>query len=253
MTRGIRHRFATLIVATSALCPAGAGAQQQADVKGVNPAENISRLEVAPKVDRKVGRVTVPSLAFKYDQALGPNFAFNLEVPLVGYRGPGQEAAGLGDVQFRVRYIRPFGPSFFGGGGVEFVTPSATADVLGRGKWQTNPTLVGVYAWSRQMFTAGVYKHFVSVDGQEDRSRINESNVRLLHAYSAPTGWWLLGDVRLEYDHVETRGRNRRTLVPEIESGMMLGPGTSLALRMGTTLIDRTTDFAVSGSLKWFF
>lgn len=249
----MQSRFTTLLAALTALCTTGAGAQQQTDVKGVNPAENISRLEVAPKFDRKVGRVSVPSLAFKYDQALGPNFAFNLEMPLVGYRGPGREEAGLGDVQFRMRYIRPFTSSVFGGGGVEFVTPTATADVLGRGKWQVNPTLVGVYAWSRQVFTAGVYKQFISVDGQADRRQINESNIRLLHAYSAPAGWWLLGDLKLEYDHVETRGHNRRTLVPEIETGMMLGPATSMSLRVGTTLIDRTTDFAVSGSLKWFF
>jgi hypothetical protein len=244
---------AVVLAATSALWAVAASAQQQTEVKGVNPAENISRLEVIPKYDRKVGSISVPSLAFKYDQAVGPHFAFNLEVPLVGFRGQGREEGGLGDVQFRVRYIRPLAQKVFGGGGAEFVAPSASADVLGRGKWQVNPTLVVVHAWSRQVFTAGVYKHFISVDGQDDRRKINESNIRLLQGYSDAGGWWVLGDLKFEYDHVETRGRNRRTLVPEVEAGIMLGPASSIAVRLGTTLIDRTSDYVASASMKWFF
>ncbi|WP_295447306.1 hypothetical protein [uncultured Thiodictyon sp.] len=78
--------------------PAAEGA-----VRGVNPKDNITKIELLYKYDAYTHGVAVNSLTLKYDRALSFAWGFNIEAPLPSYRGFGVAYTGLGDIQARLR------------------------------------------------------------------------------------------------------------------------------------------------------
>ena len=258
---------ATASYGETAPAPAAGGT-----VRGVNPKDNITKVELLYKYDAYTHGVSVNSLTLKYDRALSAAWGFNIEAPLPSYRGFGVADAGLGDIQARLRYVKTFGPLSLIAG-AELVAPTATAATLGRGKWQANPVVAAVYAVTPQVFTFFGLKQFWSFAGDSHRVTINETQPRLLTACTSKAGWWALADVK----YTKSWECSPRSLVTadgdleppsqpvgagcmrpqaldvEFELGQMLGPRTGVFARVGTSFLDSTRDFGVNLGFRHIF
>jgi hypothetical protein len=223
-----------------------AHARDDGTAKGVNPKDNITKFDVILKSDVLERDVRIRSLSFKYDRALGPNWGAQMEVPLIRFESPMLDDSGLGDLQVRARYVTTSGAVSYLAAG-ELVAPTASGDALGLGKWQLNPVIGAVFAVSRNAFVYAGYKHLWSFAGDDERPDVNASQPRVLAAYTAPQGWWVLGDLKYTRDH-EVR---LETLDSEAEVGTMLSPTTAISLRLGTSSLDsaRLSTISLNGRI----
>jgi len=239
-------------IATASLLLAGlalpAQAREEEIARGVNPKDNISKVDLIYKRDNMTGDASVQSLSFKYDQALNADWGVNVELPTVKYSSPLLNQSGLGDVQFRIRKVTNFsqGALILGG---EAVAPTASHDTLGLGKWQLNPVVGFVYSFTPTTFVYAGYKHLYSVGGDSARPDINMSQPRVLMAYTSPKGWWVLADFKY------TRDLNARNdlLDNELEVGQMLTRNMALSARIGLPRLDTTRTFGFSVDARYIF
>jgi hypothetical protein len=234
--------------ALAALLTAAVGlpaqAQDEGSPPGVNPKDNLTKIDVIYTHDEFENDVAIDSVALKYDRALGPKWGTNVELPVVDFSAPGLGETGLGDTNFRLRYVDNRGRIAWIGG-LEAVVPTASEDVLGSGKWQLNPTGGMVLALSQTAFLFFGYKHVFSVAGDDDRADLNQSQPRLIGAITSPQGWWVLGDLKYTHDW----DAESDTLDIEGEFGRMLSRRMALSLRAGTATLDSTKEYKVS--LNW--
>jgi len=223
-------------------------AREEEIARGVNPKDNISKVDLIYKRDNMTGDASVQSLSFKYDQALNADWGVNLELPTVKYSSPLLNEAGLGDVQFRIRKVTNFeqGALILG---AEAVAPTASHDALGLGKWQLNPVMGFVYSFTTTTFLYMGYKHLYSVGGDSARPDINMSQPRMLAAYTSPKGWWVLADLKYTRDH-NTRND---LLDTELEVGQMLTHNMALSARIGAPRLDTTRTFGFSVDARYIF
>ena len=90
---------------------------------------------------------------------------------------------------------------------MESVFPTATADPLGDGKFQLNPSAVAVYAFSKQTFAALVAKQMFTIGGGSGRHDITRGQYRLIKDRIAPLhGVLLLPEPRGWEDGAPLRG-----------------------------------------------
>lgn len=215
---------------------------EDVEVKGVSPKDNITKTELFYKLDALDDDQTIQSLVLKYDYAFDAAWGVNAELPLVRYDGFGIGETGIGDTNLRVRYVAPLG-GVSALAGAELVLPTATDDVLGRGKWQTNLVVGAVYPFAPTTFVYAGYKHVRGFGGADDRPDIHESQPRFIAAYTSPAGWWALGDAKLTHSWESDR---TTTLDLEVEAGTMLGPTTAVWIRGGTSALDSNRDFGLT-------
>ncbi|MCU0252007.1 MAG: hypothetical protein MUE61_17555 [Vicinamibacterales bacterium] len=210
---------------------APAQTHQSGEARGVNPADNITKVEVLPKltVTDDAGGISVVTTTLKFDRAIQGKFGINLEVPLSRFESPFGSSNGLSDMNLRGRAQFRFG-RWTSIVGVEGVLPTATSDMLGTGKWQLNPTVALVYPLSKQVFVAVVGKQLLSVAGDSNRDDIRQGYYRALTAYSSPKGWWILADPQLYVDYARA-GRTDMSIEGEV--GKMVGPMTGAWVRAG--------------------
>lgn len=223
---------AAVVVAAVLLAGSGATSRAQAEeARGVNPADNLSKFELLPRlvVIDDAGGVSTATFTFKYDRAIQGTYGVNVELPLARFESPGAARNGIGDLNVRGRAQVKTGPLVWIGG-IETVWPVASDDALGAGKIQVNPTAVGVYAFSKSVFAAGIAKQYISVAGDEDRADISQGQYRMLAAYSTPQGAWFLLDPQLWVDYENDR---RSEFAIEVESGKMLSGTVGAWLRGG--------------------
>jgi hypothetical protein len=247
----MKRKLGVVVVLAVALLPLSAPAQDSSgfSAPGVNPKDNITKIEVLYKHDGFEHGAAVNSLTFKYDQALNKEWGFNVEAPLVHYKGFGLQEAGLGDLQARLRYVKSFGQVSVLAG-AELVAPTASDDTLGRGKWQSNPVIGAVYAFSPQIFAFAGYKHFWSFAGDDERAAVNDSQPRFIMAYTDPKGWWLLGDVKYTKSWESPQPEVVDT---ELEIGQMLGRSTGVWVRGGTSFLDTSREFGINLGIRQIF
>lgn len=241
--------LAFLSLALSALWLSAAHPAEQEAAPGVNPRDNISKVELLYKYDHFDLGGSIDSWTFKYDKALDKQWGFNVELPFIMYEGFGIEDAGVGDIQGRVRYVNTVGQMSFLAG-AELVVPSATGDTLGRGKWQANPVAGVVLALSQTTFVFAGYKHFFSFAGEGDRPDIDESQPRLLAGYTDPAGWWAIADGKYTKSWQSDR---TETLDLEVELGQMVAPTTGVWIRAGTAFLDSDRDFGINLGMRNIF
>ena len=237
------------LAALLALSIGSAASAQEA--RGVNPADNLTKIELLPKltvIDDGAG-VSVATLTLKYDRAIRGRFGVNVELPLARFEAPVGSRNGIGDMNVRGRAQWKKGRAVFIGG-AEIVLPTASADALGLGKVQLNPVAVGVYAFSRSVFAAGIAKHFFSIAGDDERAPVRQGQYRALVAYSSPKGWWLLGDPQLWVDFDQD---NRTELALEVEAGKMVAPTVGVWVRGGGHAAGswNRQDWTVSGGIRF--
>lgn len=207
---------------------------------GVNPRDNLNKNEIFYRYDHlDLGDYT-QSMALKYDKAFNKSYGVNIEVPIVNFKGFGLESTGLGDVQGRVRYIKPITHGTLIGG-AEIVFPTASEDILGRGKYQFNPAIGMVYQLLETSFVYIGYKHLFSVSGDKTKADIDESQPRLLAAYTSIAGWWTLSDLK----YTKNWNSDQEEMDYDQEFGLMLNRNIGTWLRAGTSWLDSDRDFSV--------
>jgi hypothetical protein len=226
-------------------------AEHDAVVRGVNPADNISKYEILPKFTRLSDQndISVSSLTLKYDLAIRKVYGINVELPLSQFSSSFSDASGNGDINIRGRYQTSSG-RWSGIVGAELVVPLASDDQLGSGKWQTNPVVSAVYAFSAQSFGVLVAKQFFSIAGDNGRADIRQGQYRIIFANTSKSGWWVLLDPQLYVDYTNN---NRAEFGPEIEIGKMVGQTTGLWLRGGGHAAgswDRQ-DYSIGGGVRF--
>lgn len=204
-------------------------------VKGVNPADNVTKMELLPSlnvIDAK-GKPSVTTLGLKYDKELYKIFGINLELPLSHFSGYGVADNGIGDLRVRGRAQYRFGRNVFIGA-TEFVLPTATADTLGTRQYTFDPTLAYVYAFSPNFFTALVGKQFISLYNLEPEKYqdTNQTQVRMLVGYLSNNGWWAALDPQVWVNNED----GRIEYLMEGEVGTMLNRTTGVWTRIGKRL-----------------
>ncbi len=220
-----------LVVISLVVVAAAAPRAWSTEARGVNPADNLTKFELLPKLTvlDDAGGVSTSTFTLKFDRAIHGRYGINVELPLARFEGFGTGRNGIGDLNVRARAQARTG-SWVWIGGFETVWPVASDDVLGTGKVQVNPTAVGVYAFSKSVFAAGVAKQYISVAGDEDRADISQGQYRMLAAYSTSKGAWFLLDPQLWVDYENDR---RSEFAIEVESGKMLSGTVGAWLRGG--------------------
>ena len=248
-----RRMVPLLLSAASLGSPGSARATETAEggVRGVNPADNLTKFEVQPRlgVINDAAGISTTTLTLKYDRAIQGRFGVNIELPLARFEGAGLSANGIGDVNLRGRYQTSLGPTIVIVG-AEAVLPAASDDLLGTGKWQLNPTLAMVYPLGKTTFLAGVVKSINSVAGEDDRPDLRQVQLRTLLGYSSPKGWWVLADPQY---FIDRREGDRAEFVFEAEYGRMIAQTTGIWLRAGGRLggsWDRS-DWTVGGGIRF--
>ncbi len=220
-------------------------------VKGVNPADNLTKFEVLPKFTMldDSNDISLWTTTLKYDRAIKGVWGINVELPLACFDSPLLDETGIGDLNIRGRYQHRAGSWTFIAG-LEAVLPIAAGDVLGTGKYQLNPTIVAVKSFSPQTFMAAIAKHSFSVAGDDDRDDIVTGQYRLIIAHTTKSGYWFLADPQLwvDYEH-----GSRVHFAPEVEVGRMITKTTGIWIRGGGHVAgdwDRE-DWNISGGIRF--
>lgn len=112
--------------------------------------------------------------------------------------GPGiaETEFGLGDFNpaFAFSPTKPIalapGVGLFWGAGPVFQLPTATAKLLGTGKWSAGPTFVAVLV-SKKVVTGFLVNNLWSFAGDEDRDRVNAMTLQPFFNFNLPEGWYL--------------------------------------------------------------
>lgn len=227
-------------------------ADDEVKARGVNPADNDTRLDVVIKNNWLRGSAGLFSTTLKYDQRLTPAFGLNIEMPVFGaFNSPiaGTDVRGVGDVFARLRYIHPIGRLSVGGA-LEAVFPTATAPALGLQAYQLNVAGLAVYAWSDTVITAVVGKAVQSI-GETDRGlRFQENTARLIQAFILPEARFVTFDVKYNWSTMNLREVWWET---QVEVGTMLDARTSASIALARRFGDRLDNGALSLTMKRFF
>jgi hypothetical protein len=248
-------------VAALALCSATVNGEEL-KARGVNPAENDTRVDVIFKYNWLNNRASIFTSTLKFDYRISQEIGFNVEMPVLGHFRSASPAPGIrglndtgvGDVFARLRYITPIGVTALGatsiGGAVEGVFPTASQPTLGGGTYQLNATALLVQAWSQTVITAVVAKAAQSVEELHGRPRAQENTARIVQAFILPRGMFVTLDGRYNWETI-----NRRDVWWEgqVEFGTMLDARTAASVALSRKWGDRADRGAVALTFKRFF
>jgi hypothetical protein len=251
------------VLLMGAMLPIGSMAQaEELKARGVNPAENDTRIDLIFKHNWLNNRASIFTSTLKFDYRISPEVGFNVEMPVLGHFRSASPAPGIrglndtgvGDVFARLRYITPIGVTALGatsiGGAVEAVFPTASERTLGSGVYQLNATALLVQAWSATAITAFVVKAAQSVEERHGRPRMQENTARIVQAFILPRGMFVTLDGRYNWETI-----NRRDVWWEgqVEFGMMLDARTAASVALSRKWGDREDRGAVALTFKRFF
>lgn len=222
-----------LTILTIALIAPNVLAAEDSDAaRGVNPADNLTKLEFLPQL-RAFGDSSITSLTFKYDHAIKRVFGINAELPILRYSGRGRSDNGIGDMTVRGRAQHTWGRHTLIGA-AEFLLPTATEDTLGAQQFTFDPILGYVYSFGHNVFGALVAKQFISLHNTDPdiAPDINQGQYRVLLGYASTKGWWFMADPQVWVNY-ET---GRQEFSAEFELGTMLNKTTGAWIRAGHRL-----------------
>jgi len=139
---------------------------------------------------------------------------------------PGQgDTFGFGDTQFWAFVAPPntVAPALIWGVGPTILFPTASANVLGGGKWGMGPAAAAIYdigPWEVGLLVSNVW----SFAGDRSRSAVNSMTIEQDLQYSWPSGWYLTYGPTVTADW--TASSSDRWTVP-------VGAGVGKALQIG--------------------
>ena len=100
------------ILGLFAMVMAAAAQEDGADgaVRGVNPADNLTKFEILPKFSSldDDARISLWTTTLKFDQAIQGRYGLNLELPLAAFTSPFLDRTGIGDLNISagIRFLR---------------------------------------------------------------------------------------------------------------------------------------------------
>jgi hypothetical protein len=137
---------------------------------------------------------------------------------------PGQgDTFGLGDTELSLFVSPPSTEALVWGFGPIILFPTASANVLGGGKWGSGPTAAAIYStgpWELGLLVNNVW----SFAGVRTRPAVNEMAIEQDIQYSWPSGWYLTYGPSITADW--TASSSDRWTVP-------VGAGVGKALQIG--------------------
>lgn len=253
----IVRRAALFAVVCLLAAPVSAGAQEKAKSDS-DPTKPIL-FSLRPEFFHAEGGVWRTQVVARYDQAVVRNrrwlggkrgMLFRLELPVATADAPGvSQATGLGDGYVQLLLIPRLSGRFAMVVGSGLILPTATADLLGGGKWTLAPTLVPVW------FVRGIglaylkIQDYVSVAGDAARPSVHFLLVTPTFIRTVGTRSWLLLDTETKTDWETDR--------TDVKSGVQLGhmrPGSiGLWLKPEVTWAgDRRGDWNLKTGLVWY-
>lgn len=131
--------------------------------------------------------------------------------------------SGLGDIQYLGLLGKNFPDGLVLAGGITTIFPTATHDSLGMGKWQAGPALVAAVL-KKKYILGGLYQHWWSFAGQDDRDDTNLSALQVFYFLNFPGGWQVGGSPVITANWMADQ--DNRFNVP-------LGIGVSKVFRLG--------------------
>ncbi|WP_456713433.1 hypothetical protein [Bradyrhizobium sp. USDA 4353] len=262
-------------MALAALFTPLAASADEPKVRGVNPADIDTRVDVIGKYNWLTNGAAVYTTTLKYDYRVSETIGFNVEFPVLNnFRAPGGASPaiyfpeapdsspilarpsaggvndwGVGDVFTRIRYIKSFGQLSLGGA-LETVLPAASTATLGAGKVQLSPAALAVYAWSPALISAVVVKSTNSVAGQPNRPNIQLLSLRGIQAFVFPNRMFVTLDVQRYWETINSRDQWWETAV---ELGYQVNPTFVTSMRFSRKYGDRPDRGAIELAVKKFF
>ena len=118
----------------------------------------------------------------------------------VSSQGQPSGETGVGDLQlfdlltFKQSWGRwGFGPAF--------VFPTASADALGTGKWQLEPSVVAMFTGVKNLTAGAVVQNPISFAGSSSRPSVNNMTITPTLTYTLSKGWFAgISDYDLTFD-----------------------------------------------------
>ncbi|SMF94049.1 hypothetical protein SAMN02949497_1351 [Methylomagnum ishizawai] len=203
-------------------------------VKGSDPQEMISRLELRYEyLDLPAGEY-LNQLYFHGDYAPNDNMAFGLQLPVAfGGDATTKTQAGIGDIAVGGRGKLTFGESMAWINGVDLWFDTASHEVLGAGWNQIVPSTVLTYWPNRRLLVWTMYKYTGSFGDGRDKPPISESLFQWGGLYNFPGGYWLLLTPGVALNHEQG---DQASLFLEGEVGKVVAPGVEFWMRGGDHL-----------------
>lgn len=116
--------------------------------RGVNPADNLTKIELLPQLRALAGDSSLTTLTLKFDRAIRGVYGINAELPLGRFTWRDGSDTGIGDLNLRARAQHTFGRHTLIGA-AEFVLPTATEQMLGADQFTFDPVIGYVYAFGK--------------------------------------------------------------------------------------------------------
>lgn len=199
--------------------------------RGSDPSEIISRLEFRNEyIGEPEGNYRNASI-FRGDYAPSESWLVRTEIPLVA--ADNHEFGshfGLGDITFGARGKIRLPERFSIITGVDFILNTAEEELLGTGRNQIVPFIIGVWK-PHDLWILGLqYLYFKSFSGDELREEISEMLIRPQALYHLPEGFWLLLDPKI---YIDQEHYDSALLFLEGEFGKVLNEHYEIWLRGG--------------------
>jgi hypothetical protein len=169
-----------------------AGQEQDWTVKGSDPSEIISRLEICNEYLGLSNDGHLNQTYLRGDYAPTENMVFRLDVPLAD--GSSEDLGshfGMGDLLLGGRGKLELSENLSWLLGTNFILDTASNEVLGSGWNQIIPATYMVWKPSRQWILSMGYEYAASFGGNNsEREKISESLIRPGALHHLPKGFW---------------------------------------------------------------
>jgi hypothetical protein len=231
----IRFGFITALLGGSFMATAeypDAG-QEDWKVKGSDPSEIISRLEIRNEYLGLPDGGHLDQTYLRGDYAPTKNIVFRLDLPLAdGSRENSGNHFGMGDLILGGRGKLELTENLSWMLGTMFILDTASNEVLGTGWNQIVPGTYLVWKPSRQWILSVGYEYAASFGGSDNSElkKISESLFRPGALYHLPKGFWLWLDPKIYVNHEQ---ESDTAFVLEGEFGKVVTANVEVWLRGG--------------------
>jgi hypothetical protein len=220
------------------------------NANGTDPTSPINRLQgTAEFTDLNHGHAI--SVIGRADYVLPdqPDVAIRADVPItqVSYRD--ENKFGLADIYAEGLKILPIPDKrFTAAAALGIILPTASHDILGSGKWQLAPKVVGAMhiEGDRSLVYAQI-QDFFSVSGDNDRPDLHYIEISAAFRHNLDKGVWILAGLMDRHDwkydiHDDLTGR--------LEGGILFEPRKAAWIDLTFPIGDHhSLDFALSGTV----
>ena len=230
--------------------------EEEIEVRGVKPADNVTTLEFNPGVEVIDDNDGISSSYFKakLNYSFNKKYSVGVVLPIKRFQGNGIGRNGLGDASVDFSYvdqIKDNTPWNFGVG-VDMGLPTATKTELGLGHFEVHPHVFVEYDLPAGFYLAGGARYYRSFLGNSNRPDTEMFRFRGNFGYVATDDiFWAIFDPHF---YIDLENRNKEFYI-ELEAGFMFRKNVAIyakpgfhvsggrrsndwALQIGITLLD---------------